>query len=92
MKYILILFVFVLTVGFIETDPPQCNDGLGHVRHRYFYMLSDTTGLRTYFDTIAGFEYLIIPEGYDTLLYQCIRCDSIIKEVSDTIKINVREI
>lgn len=92
MRYILILFIFIMCVGFIQTDPPRCTNGLGHVKHRYSYTLRDTTGIETYFDTIGDYEYLIVPQGYDTLVYQCVRCDSIISEVNDTIKIMVREI
>jgi len=101
MKYLSIFFIgfFSLAFGMFDPDPPQCIDGLGHVKYRYSHSIPDTTGLTYSFDTTfqdrrddAGvsytdtIEWLVIPAGLDTLVYQCARCDSIVKEPSDTIR------
>lgn len=99
MKYLLIFFIAFFSLAFMDTDPPQCTNGLGHVRHRYLYGLRDTTGLDYSFDTtfqgrrdelgtsyIDTLEWLVIPHGWDTLVWQCARCDSIQYEPSDTVR------
>jgi hypothetical protein len=100
MKYLILFFVgfFTLAFGLVDPDPPECIKGVGHVKHRYLYSLRDTKGLVYYFDTIMQeridtnavtfkdtVERLVIPAGWDTLVYQCARCDSVIYEPSDTI-------
>ena len=101
MKYILIFFISFFSLGFglFDPDPPQCTDGLGHVRHRYLYSLRDTTGLTYSFDTTFQdrrdeldstyrdtIEWLVIPAGWDTLVWICVRCDSVQYEPSDTFR------
>jgi hypothetical protein len=99
MKYLIIFFAAFFSLAFGLTDPPQCTTGTGHVKHRYLYSLRDTTGLAYSFDTTFEsrrdeeavtytdtIEWLVIPEGWDTLVYQCARCDSVVYEPSDTIR------
>ena len=101
MKYLIIFFIAFFSLAFLDTDPPQCIDGVGHLRHRYLYSLRDTTGLVYSFDTTTGvidtgtnipmldtvdYEWLVIPAGWDTLVWQRARCDSIQYEPSDTIR------
>lgn len=101
MKYLIIFFAafFSLAFGLVDPDPPECINGLGHVRHRYAFSIRDTTGLTYSFDTTFEgrrdeseitytdtVEWLVIPAGWDTLVWTCARCDSIQKEPSDTIR------
>lgn len=101
MKYTLIFFIafFSLAFGMFDPDPTQCKDGAGHVKHRYLYSLRDTTGLTYSFDTTFQdrrdendisytdtVEWLVIPAGWDTLVWICARCDSVQYEPSDTVR------
>jgi hypothetical protein len=102
MKYLIIFFAAFFSLAFGLTDPkPTCINGVGHLRHRYLYSVrADSSEELTYsFDTtlqgrrdeldssfVDTIEWLVIPEGWDTLVYQCARCDSIIKEPTDTIR------
>ena len=93
MKFIAL---FILAFLFIPTNPeyPGCIDGVGHVKVKYQYLLRDTTGLVYNFDTTVvdddSLEWLIVPEGFDTLIFQCMRCDSIVIIPSDTVRIFAR--
>lgn len=107
MRYLIIFFIAFFSLAFLDKDPPQCTDGLGHVKHKYLYSLRDTTGLVYSFDTTAeiidtavfsitplydtvDYEWLVIPAGWDTLVWICARCDSIQYEPSDTVRQIIR--
>ena len=92
MRYIVaILFLFSTSVVFAQS--PQCIRGIGHDLSP-LYGLRDTTGLAYTFDTTTIeeklYEWLIVPAGWDTLVYQCFRCDSIVYIPTDTIKMIAR--
>lgn len=96
MKYLIVFIIAFLSLGFgfFDPDPPQCINGIGHAIVKYDYSLRDTTGLDYSFDTVLVdeniIEWLIVPAGFDTLVFTCMRCDSIVKVPTDTMRILAR--
>jgi len=93
MKYLIVFIVSFLSLGFgfLDPDPPECINGIGHAIVKYDYSLRDTTGLDYSFDTVfideSIIEWLIVPAGFDTLVFTCMRCDSVVKVATDTMRI-----
>lgn len=99
-------YIFLLILALFSNDPdpqyPGCINGVGHTKNRVLYSIPDTTGLNYSFDStlnsrmgvvsifIDTFEYLVIPSGMDTLVWNCTRCDSLLLTPSDTIRQLVR--
>jgi hypothetical protein len=85
--------ILILTILAIFTDPPRgelgkgCTSGTGH-----YYIIADSVfrGERTYYiDTaiIDDGEYEISNiVAWDTIYFTCMRCDSALYYITDTIK------
>lgn len=82
---VIIIFLSILFFSLSTSPPPECFDGLGHIKGQVDSIHHFGTCIK-YVDTVeiaerVYEEYFVISNDCDSIWYRCARCDSSVVEV-----------